>query len=392
MLRISLVLFTALFILTSCGGNGQAPSDTPADSTAAADSSAAPEVTYERYWNDYARFLAGLDPLAGSELAGIDDTELASQHRAWFDKEWERKENRMLGQFRTWAAQELGAAHTATRTVFYPFSGPDFVHLNALYPNSSRYVLYALEPEGRLPDLRGLPIDRLTYNVRNLQQSLHTVLPISFYRTNDMKEDFDDDIELFGTAPTLLAFLARTGHEVLNVQHVMIDTSTSELVRLDSSLEQSAYDPIVTGIEYTFRKPGGEVQTLEFYSQDVSDGKFEEVPAFQKYLRALGPTNSFVKSASYLMHKEYFSTSRNILLEVSQVLVQDDSGVPVRFFEDGWQLQFYGVYTRPIQLFANWYQPKMTNYYATTDVRELAFGIGYQYQPGTSNLMIARKQ
>ncbi len=55
-----------------------------------------------------------------------------------------------LAPMREWASKELGSATAAT--VFYPFSGPDFVNVFALFPHAKTYLLIALEPVGEMPD------------------------------------------------------------------------------------------------------------------------------------------------------------------------------------------------------------------------------------------------
>ena len=41
-----------------------------------------------------------------------------------------------------------------TSLVFYPFSGPDFLHSYYLYPNANEYILLALEDIGNIPKVR----------------------------------------------------------------------------------------------------------------------------------------------------------------------------------------------------------------------------------------------
>ncbi|MFM8318571.1 MAG: hypothetical protein ACKOAV_09380 [Bacteroidota bacterium] len=40
--------------------------------------------------------------------------------------------------------------------VFYPFSGGDFIHMHALYPDATSYLMLALEPVGTFPDFTKL--------------------------------------------------------------------------------------------------------------------------------------------------------------------------------------------------------------------------------------------
>ena len=51
-----------------------------------------------------------------------------------------------------WAADELVQANQETRTVFYPFGGPDLLTPLLLFPNADTYVLLGLEFVGQLPN------------------------------------------------------------------------------------------------------------------------------------------------------------------------------------------------------------------------------------------------
>ena len=70
--------------------------------------------------------------------------------------------------------------------------------------------------------------------------------------------------------------------------------------------------------------------------------------------------DSLVKSASYLLHGSNFSRVRQFLLDRSNSIVQDDTGVPVRLFKpEEWDLKPFGAYLGPIEVFPGMYQPQL---------------------------------
>ena len=132
----------------------------------------------------------------------------------------------------------------------------------------------------------------------------------------------------------------------------------------------------------------GREKSLYYFSADLANGSMS--PGILRFCSNLGPTNSFLKAASYLMHEDSFSTVRNLLLGVSASIVEDDSGIPVRYFTpDRWTLRFFGSYTSPIELFKKYYQPDLYQDYGNNNPKRLTFGFGYQINSRTSNLIVA---
>ncbi|MBM4301553.1 MAG: hypothetical protein FJ121_08480 [Deltaproteobacteria bacterium] len=107
-------------------------------------------------YNDYALFIAGISN-PESALTAYQDQPAWVRHARFIDHNWESFTRQRLRPMREWASQELGSASAAT--VFYPFSGPDFVNVFALFPHAKTCLLIALEPVGVIPDSGGA--DRL---------------------------------------------------------------------------------------------------------------------------------------------------------------------------------------------------------------------------------------
>jgi len=98
-----------------------------------------------------------------------------------------------------------------------------------------------------------------------------------------------------------------------------------------------------------------------------------------------------LKSASYLLHKSHFAKVRKLLLDNSETIVQDDSGIPLAYFERRrWRFLAFGRYEAPIPMFANFYQPRMAELFQSAN--PIDFGIGYRWRKNESNLIVAQKQ
>jgi hypothetical protein len=337
-------------------------------------------------YNDYALFIAGLSN-PESTLAAYEAQPAWVWHAKFFNRNWERFTRGRLEPMRQWAAQELSAAKSAT--VFYPFSGPDFVNVYNLFPRAKTYLLIALEPVGELPEFS----NRSEPNFfAGLQRSLYDLLQLDFFKTNQMKASISKS-ELKGTLPVLLFFLAREKARVLDIQYwVMKPDGTIVESPATGPRERSAGIP---GVRIVFTSPGEtSPQTLYYFQFDLGNGSLGRNQQFVSFLKSFGPMTSFTKAASYLMFKGHFSAIRQFILDQSLYVLQGDSGIPLKHFDpEDWNLRFYGTYTCPISLFSNCYQADMANRYKRgEDIQPLPFGIDYRHRARTSNLMLATKK
>ena len=144
------------------------------------------------------------------------------------------------------------------------------------------------------------------------------------------------------------------------------------------------------GVKIVFSEGDGAKQTLYYFSTNIADEAFER-SGFSAFLAKLGPADSLLKSASYLLHKSHFGKVRKLLLNNSETIVQDDSGVPLAYFERRrWRFLAFGRYQGPISIFANFYQPRMAELFQNAN--PIDFGIGYQWRKNEFNLIVAQKQ
>jgi hypothetical protein len=387
--RYILMVYLGLMLLASCQPNNKSQTQAPAQDTV----KKAPEIQYDRYWNDLARYFAGMEPLTGSVLDSIDYRPEAIKHRAYIEPKWKLKDSLLLRPLAKWSQAEHPNEYTSAKSVFYPFSGPDFVTIHTLFPNAQKYVMFGLEIEGDPPQIKKIAKDRLPINIANLAKAVRSNLDDSFFYTLDMSGDLYLT-DLKGTTPILMFFLARTGNEVLDVKRIKInDKGGVDYLAENDSTPHTPNDNIPTGVQIKFRKDkNAPVQMIEYFCFNAEDKSFQAQVPVHTYFQSLKPTHSYLKSASYLNHQQNFGIIRNIILDVSDSVTEDDTGIAYRYFDPNiWSFQYYGNYTRPIPLFAGFYQADLSNAYrqAGTAVKPLNFNMGYK---STTNLIIARKK
>jgi hypothetical protein len=73
-------------------------------------------------------------------------------------------------------------------------------------------------------------------------------------------------------------------------------------------------------------------QTLYYFSGDVSNDGLRK-SGLLKFCGKLGQTNALIKSASYLLHRDRYADLRDFILKQSTLVLQDDSGIPISYFD-----------------------------------------------------------
>ncbi|TAF50599.1 MAG: hypothetical protein EAZ61_12340 [Oscillatoriales cyanobacterium] len=346
------------------------------------------DALWETYDRDNAERLTAISRI----LAGLapESTTISIDSAAWTNyaaeiaSAWGQLESTQLEPLRTWRDQNL-AQVPRDAPIIYPFSGPDFLYASSFFPDAPVYVMIGLEPVGALPDFENASEEELSSVFEWVNKSLYALLNFSFFRTNAMEKDLKDR----GTLPLLMLFAARNGYEVLDLAYVGIDDQGKV-----KRLEAGNPDKLIPGIRIDLLgKEGEKPQQLYYFSMDLSDAGFDSRPGLKEFFGQLDRPVSYLKAASYLMHNEYFSIVRDALLERSQFILQDDSGIPLRFLDaNNWTRSFFGEYTKPIDLFSTRLQADLkAEYTADPSIVPLPFGVGYKYD-GDSNLMLAQRQ
>ena len=104
--------------------------------------------------------------------------------------------------------------------------------------------------------------------------------------------------------------------------------------------------------------------------------------------------NTFLKSASYLLHYGSFTTIRNLILDKSDYLVQDDTGIPFKYFNNAdWKVSLFGIYEKPVKDFIDdLYQEDLDSAYKSTiNLKKLDFSLGYHWSSKEQNQIVAKK-
>jgi hypothetical protein len=381
---LGMITMVLLFSLGSFpGGIGPEPTPEAGGSPILAGGPGNDKPTY----NDYALLIAGISNRE-SLLAPCETDPAWVRYAKFIDRSWKNFETRQLAPMREWVAQELGPA--VSSTVFYPFSGPDFINIYAFFPHARTYLMVAMEPVGEIPDFS---VTGEKNFFACLQRSLYDLLQLNFFLTEKMETSLGQK-ELDGILPVLMFFLAREKARIVDVRYWgwQADGTIEEVPAGGRGQAGGAGFP---GVRIDFVSAGAtEPQTLYYIRFDLRNNSLERNQQFISFLKSFGPLTTFAKAASYLMFKPYFAVIRRFILEQSQYVLQTDSAIPLKHFDPSvWNLKFYGTYQGPIPLFKCWYQRELAEIYKRgQDIYHLPFGIGYRFRMNTSNLMFAFKR
>ena len=333
--------------------------------------------------NDTARFLAGMPVRKDSPLVPLTSDPAWLEHSASFEKAFARLNTRQLSHLHEWQTTYLPESMEPIPVAYYMFSGPDFLYVDQFFPKASVYILCGKESLGPPPDpLRVVDLRAAFYNLEN---AMNSSLRYGLFITKDMKVDLQQQ-QLNGTLPILYVFLARAGKDIDEVAFGSLDSG--------GNFNQSAPGRGGTpGVRIRYRDgETGQNQTLFYFTTDISDGGIAATPGFMRFCDHHGVGVSLLKSSSYLMFESGFNRVRDFILNHSKIIVQDDAGIPLDHFDRSkWSLRVFGNYVGPIEIFKQFYQPKLTELYNTSNPPLLLFNYGYRWNYQNSNLIVATR-
>jgi hypothetical protein len=336
---------------------------------------------YDPRLTSIAQLLAGVEPeyALHARIAALDAWQA---HRRTLVPQWRKLQSGRLDAIEAWRDQALAGRTPRCRTLLYPFSGPDFLNAYLLFPLCDTYVFLGLEPPGTVPELDRMAAVDVAPSLHDMRVALQDLVAHNFFMTKHMAQQLATP-RIKGVAPLLAASMG-----VIRIRIIAVEPFAMPATRTGGKR-------MLQGVKVVFFHPDiGRSQVLIYVAADASNAGFEKAPELGSFLTALKPATVLVKSGSYLLHRPYFSRLRDSLLDVADLVVQDDSGIPYRLLrERGWNVRLYGTYTGPIALFAGDRQPDLAMAYQNrADGQPLPFAFGYKGVSGESNALVARSE
>lgn len=378
--------------LISCGENTkrepakkQKQSENPTETKA-------PEIDKQLTHN--IQLIAGMDTLLDYDHPEWDLVKLREYARE-VNAKFEKMQSTRLDKVLAWNRNNIqNSGNTNGSFCFYPFSGGDFVHAKWLYPEADEYLLVAMEEVGTIPDLTKASNEEVLEYLGSVDDVLRDIYKRSYFITKNMINDIRESNRVDGMFPIIMWAAARSNHEIVSIVYFDIDPSgnTTPIAPENVTAKSRAVE-----VEM-IHKPTGKPKKITYLSADISDKGFGKHPGIKKFLENKVPSNcnSFVKSASYLMHYTTFSQIRKMVLDKSAILVQDDTGIPFdQLDQDTWNIELFGVYEKPVKDFAErLYQADLDSAYKNDKFYKgrLDFSLGYHWGSKNQNEMFIHRK
>jgi len=337
----------------------------------------------KKYLNDMAAFLGGVQKAQDvSDLSEYLKTSEYASYQKNISQAWEQYASKNLGAIHEWRKTHLSPA--ASKHLVYAYSGPDLINALLFFPQMKEYTLAALEKPGSIDSLEEMKKKDVAGELKEIQKTLKTFFKVNYFRTNEMKEDIRQN-SFTSVSNLMFFFLARLGYEIESFRTFEISKNGELLDKINAK----GYNH---GFEIFFKKPGEkELKRVRYFRVNFFDDSFRSSP-FRLYLNQYKNFNAMLKAASYLMHETNSTLIRGFLASRADFILQDDSGIPIKYFpEKEWDFKYYGAY-RVLKMFLNVHQAKLARYLKENNAGSLPFQYGYGALVRTPNLMVGKRK
>ena len=352
--KISILALLAFVI--SCGshaGSEKSKTTSSSDSLSAAkrvtDSlTAIKKFNTDNNFHNVAAVLCGEVGQANA-LNYLFDTTAWAKHAKFVDSSWVKLKKNRLTAMEAWGRKEFAKVNAESKTVFYPFSGPDYLTAYAFFPDADTYIMLGLEPIGKLPDLKTFKKGEALDYANDFKRSLGDIFDKSYFITKKMLNDFQSQ-KVNGLLPVLSFFIQKSGNALLDIKY-MVRYGQDSIGEVAYDYKNDEHKPC--GVKIRFLQEGKQ-KSVYYFRYDVSDKLFNDTVVFYKFVnKNTQHCITYIKSASYLLHANFMSNMRSLILKNSNAIIQDDTGIPFSFIEkeNKFDIKLYGQYTKPVSDF-----------------------------------------
>jgi hypothetical protein len=127
---------------------------------------------------------------------------------------------------------------------------------------------------------------------------------------------------------------------------------------------------------------------------NLDDAHLKADPSLLAHLNAKGKVAAMTKAASHLLWNDHFSSIRGWLIDHTDWMISDSTGIPPRYAQPaGYVQDTYGTFDGPalFGLYDKRDADDLKHLFKSEPTRDLAFRYGYPDQAGHAHLLVTRR-
>ena len=305
---------------------------------------------------------------------------LTAENKKLADESWAIYQNDHGQPIKEWAKNEVRFERTGT--VFYPFSGPDFVTANQLYPDADRYVMVAMQAAGEPALLAPMSPERAQHFQTKFLREWKRFAYNAFFITAELEADRFAKSAHIGITTILTTFALYTGYDVAELYPIAYDPASGQFIKA-----QGPWNSVRLVL-----KKNGKTVALDYVSLDLSDQNLLVNEPMRGWLSHMTQHPMLIKAASHLLQDGNFIVLRDMITKNAPVVVQDETGVDYAQLKKIGNVQLYGGFSLPFEQFSPHKQQSLAQAYKqATDVEPIPFAFSYNKEHERRSVQIVRR-
>jgi hypothetical protein len=297
-----------------------------------------------------------------------------------------------------------------SKIVVYPFGGGDLTSALATFPDATEITTISLEPAGDVRPADRLAPERLAHELAVHRDHLERLFAKAHSRTDNLEKESHTDLP--GEILFALAALVVHGAEPVSLRYFRLQPDGSVAYVTQADIDAQAHHPaalraLFDDVELQFRyaradgaDAGAPVQVLRHVAFDLDDAHLKGSPLLSYLDReaskgSKGKVAAMTKAASHLLWNDHFSVMRGWLLEHTDWMISDSTGIPPRFADPaGFDQDTYGQFHGPalFGLYDDRDARDFKKLFASEPARDLPFRYGYPDKDGHAHMVVTRRR
>lgn len=280
-----------------------------------------------------------------------------------------------------WAKTEI--KFSGNGTVFYPFSGPDFVTVSQLYPDADRYVMVAMQAAGEPALLAPMSPDRAQHFQAKFLREWKRFAYNAFFITAELEADRFAKSTHIGITTILITFALYKGYDVAELYPIAYDSASGQFIKAAGPWNS---------VRLVLKKNGKTV-ALDYVSLDLSDQNLLVKEPMRGWLSHMTQHPMLIKAASHLLQDGNFIVLRDMIVKNAPMVVQDETGVDFAQLKKIGKADLYGGFSLPFEQFSPHKQQSLAQAYRqATDIKPMPFAFSYNKEHERRSVQIVRRE